>query len=201
MLGYGGQIIIDENKAVHARMGYWHLQCTAMCVFDDKLILGIANSPTLPSGAASGDTGFANLAYADYGTSTTIERWDGTNGEFTEKDMESELWTKNYDMDMPDVRKLVTDIVIVYRGNQSWTSNQTLKLYYRVDEGDWTTATSNDGTSSESISIPYSNSKIGRVNFPIMSEPAYNIQLKLTASGFFELVKVIFYYQIHPKKK
>jgi len=187
----GGQYVYElKTKAIWLRQGSWINHFSAMKVFDGKLVLGIG----------TGDNK-ATLMYADWDTITEQGDIDTDNNEFYANTITSQVLTKNFDLGMPDIYKKIKDIVVVSRNNEDWSSDQSYIIYYRMDEGTWTgiysdpaaatpTTASHDGSASQTVTH----------EFPINSAPGYYIQLKFESAYAHEITRIIFYYNVLPKR-
>jgi len=188
----GIQYIHDRNKANWVRNGDQILKFGAMVIFDGELVFGVGSRGTFP-----------NLVYADWDTYTEVGELSSTtdlfrNNAYSSDNITASYLSKNFDGDIPDCKKQITDITIVYRSKTAWTYGH-VNIKYRIDQGSWTTLGSSHVTAQ-------SDNNTHLINYPHLSvTPGYNFQFKIesvdtTASEGFEILKVIIYYNVHTKQ-
>ncbi|GAG18262.1 unnamed protein product, partial [marine sediment metagenome] len=172
----GIQYIHDSNKNNMLRTGTYIQNISAMYVWDDVLVLGSGATNEL----------YPNLQFADWDRKTEMGKWSSVAGDWATKAITSQRISKNWDLDLPDIKKQISKVVLFYRGNTDWSASGSIKLYYRLDGGDWTEAADITIATTDGL-------KVGKYRL-LTTPPAYNIQLKLETDDDFEVLKVMFYY-------
>lgn len=176
----GGQFIHDTGKACWLRFGTNILHLTSMVNWDGKLIFGI------------GDTGGLNLAYLNWSTITELNS-AGTGSTIT-----STWRTPNYDLDVPDCDKQMRAISVVYRDDTDWT-DETITVAYRIDEA--LTGSLPNFTTLGTITLgTYNRTVVQNIDFPNLSNTGRFFQFQFNITGHCEILELIFYYDILPKK-
>ena len=173
-----GQYIHDKNKNNMLRTGDDIQQICAMYVFDGVLVLGSGASTLV----------YPNLQFADWDRKTEMNVWSSVAGDWTTKAITSQRISKNWDLDLPDIKKQISKVVLFYRGNADWSASGGIKLYYRLDSGTWTEIADITIATTDGL-------KVGKYRL-LTTPPAYNIQLKLQSDDDFEVLKVMFYYTV-----
>ena len=176
----GIQIIHDRQKNIFIRAGSNIQRISAMCIWDGQLVLG--------SGADGAV--YPNLQYADFDAKTESGIYDASASDWEANTISSEKISKNFDLGVPDATKQITRIVLFYRGNSDWSASGSITLSYRLDSGSWTSLGAETIATTGGLTVT-SYRKLSQT-------PAYNIQLKLTSDDDFEVMKVMFYYQVLP---
>lgn len=174
----GGQYIHDSKKNNMLRTGDDIQQISAMYVFDGVLVLGSGASTLV----------YPNLQFADWDRKTEMGVWSSVAGDWTTNTITSQRISKNWDLDLPDIKKQISKVVLFYRGNTDWSASGSIKLYYRLDSGTWTEAADITIATTDGLKVDFSRT--------LTTPPAYNIQLKLETDDDFEVLKVMFYYTV-----
>lgn len=194
-----GVLIIDKQGSIFPRMGDNDniYPITAMAYWNSKLVVGC--------GSAAGAQG--NLAYFDktaYAETAPIS--EGAYG--TDKAIGSEYRTKMDDLGMPDVDKRLKAVTIVYYDSTDWNS-MTMTLEYRkakvttsttvaggntATDGTWTKVSGAVITLDVQRGVTYKTINVG-------SDPALAFQMRVTADGWLEVVKIIGHYEIGTRRQ
>ena len=173
-------IVIDENNSIFLRMGTNIIPVSAMCYWNNKLVIGCgydeSDTATVP-----------NLLYFDEDVETEIAAVDSVANTIT-----SDWYSKVYDLsehNLADVEKQLRQVDVKYYDNIGYEG--TVTISYKIDDGNWTSLGTITMTTSEKTMMQ---------SFRVMSAYGYGFQLKFTSTDKFKILGYKMYFHIGSKK-
>lgn len=185
----GGQIIIDRKGKVWLRYDDLSVisQFTALCTWDEKLILG------------RGSASRPDLCYADWDTETEE---GAISGNTSQPAAIPGVWrTKSLDFDLPDVEKQIRCVDIVYQDHPDWTS-ETITVKYCINHtgsGAIPTFTS-IGTITLGTALCDYETKHQNIPFTNLSDKGKFFEFQFEADNHIRINKMIIYFDYLVKR-
>lgn len=177
-----GLIMIDKNNKIWLRYGGDILPYSAMCVFDNKLVFGVAKDSQLGND-------FPNLLFLD--ETSMYEVGEIITGS-AEYNTITSVWTSKQLLAKNDARLEIERFVIAEYGRSGYQAGSNkLTVKYKIDDSAWTQyfqeTLHNDG-----------NTHLIYKNKPIKAHKGHLIQFKLEEDQDFEIEWMYCYLNVQP---